>query len=177
MRAYVDESEPGGGLDHTTYVLAAVLVIHDAVHDARSAVEDARPRGMRKLHWREAIDVQRRAWIELLRFAVEVVVIHYDGDPARAERRRRRCLERLVFELETRGVTELVLESRGPKADHGDRRMLDAFRGTGIGRAMRHDHRSGADEPLLALADIACGAHAAGAITGHATAWSVVEIS
>jgi hypothetical protein len=163
MRAYVDESEPGGGLDHTTYLLAAVLLTHGALDDARRDVEAARPPRMRKLHWYEALSTQRVSWLELLRHAVEVLVIRYDGLPARPERRRRRCLERLVHELETRGITELVLESRGPHLDRSDRRMFDAFRTRGLGRALRHEHLRGTDEPLLALADLVCGAHAAGA--------------
>jgi hypothetical protein len=166
MRAYVDESEPGGGRDHSAYLISAVIVGPDARPDARSAVEAVRPTRMRKLHWYEALATQRLSWLELLRYAVEVLVIRYDGLPARPERRRRRCLERLVFELDVRGVRHLVLESRGPHADRNDRRLLDAIRDRGLGRGLRHEHVRGPDEPLLALADIACGAHSAGALTG-----------
>lgn len=160
LHAFVDESEPGGGLDHTTYVLAAVLLLHDALDDARRDVETARPPRMRKLHWYEALTTQRISWLDLLRHAVEVLVIRYDGAPAHPERRRRRCLERLVHALDARGVNELVLESRGPQLDRNDRKVFDAFRNRGLGRALRHRHRRGIDEPLLALADVVCGAHA-----------------
>jgi len=161
--AYVDESEPGGGLDHTVYVLAAVVVADAGADDARAAVLRSTPRRMRKLHWYEGLPAQRISWLDLLRHAVEVVVVRYDGAAARAERRRRRCLERLVWELEQRGVGTLVLESRGPARDRDDRSMFTTLRDRGVGRRLRWAHVRPSDEPLLALADIACGAHGDGA--------------
>jgi len=160
-RAYCDESEPGGGLDHAAYILAAVIV--DDSHSAalRDAIERLRPARMKKLHWYEAIEVQRHTWCGLLGLAVATIVVRYDGSPARAERRRRRCLERLVYELESRAVHHLTLESRGPALDRADRRALDAFRTQGVGRSVVWSHARGDSEPLLALADIACGASAA----------------
>lgn len=160
--AYVDESEPGGGLDHTVYVLAAVVVMDERGDDARAAVRDRTPRRMRKLHWYEALPTQRVSWLDLLRRAVDVIVIRYEGAAARAERRRRHCLERLVWELEHRAVERLVLESRGTVGDAGDRSMFDALRRRGLGRTVRYEHVRGVDEPLTALADLACGAHIAG---------------
>lgn len=161
-RAYVDESEPGGGLDHTSYVLAAVVVVQHQVESARDAVRSATPSRMRKLHWYEALRMQRISWLDLLAVAAAVLVVRYDGAPARAERRRRACLERLVWELETRGVRHVVLESRGTSHDAADRSMLDALRRRGIGRSVRYEHVRGTDEPLVALADLACGAYASG---------------
>ena len=162
MHAYVDESDLCGGRDHTVYVMAAVLVEEANLEATRTAVRDVTPTRMRKLHWYEALGMQRISWLDLLRRAVTVLVVRYDGEAARAERRRRRCLERLVWELEQRGVRRLVLESRGSARDSGDRSMLDALRRRGIGRALRHEHVRGTDEPLVALADLACGAHASG---------------
>ncbi|MFS0731186.1 hypothetical protein ABC270_14075 [Curtobacterium sp. 1P10AnD] len=157
-RAYCDESEPGGGLDHSTYILAAVVVDDSERDSLRRTVERLRPARMRKLHWYEAIEVQRHTWRGLLRLAVATIIVRYDGAPARAERRRRRCLERLVFELESRAVRHVTIESRGPALDRADRRVLDAFRTQGAGRSIVWDHARGDAEPLLALADIACGA-------------------
>ncbi len=161
-RAYVDESEPGGGRDHTAYVLAAVIVCDAECDGIRADIRAATPRRMRKLHWYEGLHAQRVSWLDLLRRAVEIIVVRYDGAAARAERRRRHCLERLVWELDHRGVGGIVLESRGQTHDHRDRSMFDALRRRGVGRAIRHEHVRGADEPLVALADLACGAHAAG---------------
>jgi len=162
QRAYVDESEPGGGRDHTAYVMAAVVINESDAETVRSAVRGVTPTRMRKLHWYEALGSQRISWLELLRRAVAIVVVRYDGAAARAERRRRRCLERLIWELDARGVERLVLESRGKAWDDNDRSMLDALRRRGVGRSMRHEHVRGVDEPLVALADLACGAHVAG---------------
>lgn len=157
--AYVDESEPGGGLDHTVYVLAAVIVANANADDARAAVRRCTPRRMRKLHWYEGLPSQRLSWLDLLLDAIEVVVVRYEGVVARAERRRRRCLERLVWELEQRGVGTIVLESRGPARDRDDRSMFTALRDRGAGSRLRWMHVQPSDEPLLALADVACGAH------------------
>jgi len=164
QRAYVDESEPGGGRDHTAYLVAAVVIAIDAELHARRDVEARRPARMRKLHWYEALPGQRLSWLDLLRHAIEILIIRYDGPPARPERRRRRCLERLVHELDSRGVRHLVFESRGPHADRGDQKILDAIRSRGLGVHLRHEHLRGSEEPLLALADIACGARRAGAL-------------
>lgn len=157
--AYVDESEPGGGLDHTVYLLAAILIDEPAAESARAAVRQATPRRMRKLHWYEALGNQRLIWVELLAYTVAIVVVRYDGAPARTERRRRRCIERLAWELEQRAVSTVVFESRGPARDAGDASMLESLRDRRIDRDLRHEHARGPEEPLLALADIACGAH------------------
>ncbi|MET3636996.1 DUF3800 domain-containing protein [Curtobacterium oceanosedimentum] len=160
--AYVDESEPGGGLAHTVYVMAAVLVADDRTDELRAAVRMTTPERMRKLHWYEALLSQRLTWIGLLAHAISVVVVRYGGAPARAERRRRRCIERLIWELEQRDVPSVVIESRGRARDAGDVSMLESLRDRGVGRSVRYEHVRGVDEPLLALADIACGAHARG---------------
>ena len=162
MRAYVDESEPGGGRDNTAYVLAAVMVSDADAERVRAEIRSATPRRMRKLHWYEALQTQRVSWLDLLRNAIEIIVVRFDGAAARAERRRRHCLDRLVWELEQRGIRRVVLETRGKAGDDGDRSLFDALRRRGVGRALRHEHVRGVDEPLVALADLACGAHVAG---------------
>ncbi|TCU48580.1 DUF3800 domain-containing protein [Curtobacterium sp. PhB146] len=167
MRAYVDESEPGGGRDHTTYVMAAVVITASACEAARLDVRAATPRRMRKLHWYEALPGQRLSWLDLLRHAVSVLVVRYDGAVARTERRRRRCIERLAHELELRQVHQVILETRGPARDADDRAMFDALRDRGIGKELRFEHASPSDEPLLALADVACGGHVAAMPAPH----------
>ncbi|WP_395817131.1 hypothetical protein [Curtobacterium flaccumfaciens] len=167
MRAYVDESEPGGGWDHTAYVLAAVIMRINGEDDAREAVRRATPRRMRKLHWYEALGEQRLSWLDLLRHAVAIVVVRYTGRPARTERRRRRCLERLAWELDQRGVSRVVFESRGPARDAGDASMMESLRGRGLGAELQYEHVRGGVEPLLSLADIACGMHVHGAESEH----------
>ncbi|WP_433953380.1 DUF3800 domain-containing protein [Curtobacterium flaccumfaciens] len=167
MRAYVDESEPGGGRDHTAYVLAAVIISVSISDAARADVRAATPRRMRKLHWYEALPSQRISWLDLLQHAVAVIVVRYDGAVARTERRRRRCIERLVHELELRKVGHVILETRGPARDKDDRAMFDALRDRGVGHGVRFEHLNPSEEPLLALADIACGAHVAGLAGDH----------
>lgn len=175
-RAYVDESEPGGGRDHTAYVMAAAVVDDRHADPARDAVRAATPKRMRKLHWYEATDGQRLTWIGLLVHTAALVVVLYDGAPARAERRRRRCLERLVWELERREVHVLALESRGSARDSSDASVLESLRARGVGHTLRYEHVRGADEPLLGLADTACGAHLHGMIPA-ATPHTVIAVS
>jgi len=49
-------------------------------------------------------------------------------DRSKQERARRCCLERLLFELEQFGVTEIWLESRRATQDRRDMRLIDSAR-------------------------------------------------
>ena len=59
-----------------------------------------------------------------------LVVVRAGAANDRPERRRRKCLERLLHELETKAVDDIVLESRGPADDRRDIEMLNALRGS-----------------------------------------------
>jgi len=92
-----------------------------------------------------------------------VAVLHRGRPSERLERRRRRCLERLLFELISRGIEHVVLEARAPSQNKLDRDMLDALRARRVvGAGLRMEHVLGNAEPLLWLPDLVCGAVSAG---------------
>lgn len=77
----------------------------------------------------------------------------------RPERRRRQCLERMLFELDQLEVATATFESRGTHDDRRDRDMLDVLRARkAITSDLRMDHRRGRDEAMLWAADAVCGA-------------------
>jgi hypothetical protein len=88
------------------------------------------------------------------------LVVIRDGRPdERSERRRRYCLERMLFELESRGVDTATFESRGPADDRRDRNMLDALRARRIvSPRLRMAHMPGPKDPLLWVPDVVYGA-------------------
>ncbi len=156
--AYVDESEPGDRRDPGVYILGAVIVPDRAEDALRAAVQRAKPAGASKLHWTES-DRRHRVSVtdELSRHDWNgLVVVGLHESTTRSERRRRLTLERLLVELPARGVHTAVLESRGP-ADRHDRAHVDALRARRALSGVRIDHKPGAVEPLLWVADTLCG--------------------
>ncbi|HEV8557215.1 MAG TPA: DUF3800 domain-containing protein [Actinophytocola sp.] len=159
--AYADESfheAPSGGF----YVLAAAMFDPAAYETARDAMRDVLGRRRaKKLHWNE-MDAQQRhnaakavAGID----SFHVVTVGVPMPVKRQERARAKCLDRLVHELHSYGVTHLMIESR---TDQLDRRDVAT-----VTRARRHlskdalfqvDHQAGADEPLFWAADVVAGA-------------------
>ncbi|GAB3266046.1 hypothetical protein GCM10027456_50000 [Kineosporia babensis] len=85
-------------------------------------------KGQRKLHWRDEQDKRRLMISETVAaLPIEALVVVRHSDPGESmERRRRKCMEHLLQELD--GCDELILESRGPADDRRDRTHLDALR-------------------------------------------------
>lgn len=104
--------------------MAAALVPNDVQAEARAQMSGLRRSGRTKAHWHDArTRSEKRTLVDAV---VEIpirtlVVVRVDDPDMRIERRRRLCLERLLFELQQRGIAEVVAESRGP----GDRHDLD----------------------------------------------------
>ena len=97
--------------------------------------------------------------------------------PRRQERARRKCIERLLAELATRGIANIVFERRHDELDARDRALVAALkRQRSLPAAVRTSWQAAADEPLLWLPDIAAGA-AALAETGDATYWSDLTVA
>ena len=107
MHAWVDESVhldvvPGG-----IYVLAATVGEAGAALDGirgtlRSLIVGPQPR----LHWHsELVSTRTRIVATIAELPLEHLVVVREGvDPKRQERARRKCLERLLFELSEGGV-------------------------------------------------------------------------
>ncbi|MBA8827799.1 hypothetical protein FHX42_005206 [Saccharopolyspora lacisalsi] len=160
--AYVDESEPARHDDPGVYLLAAALVEQAQHESLTTAVRSWCLPGQRKLHWHNE-SAERRAQLAtaVAEFDVlHLVVVRLGGlDGERSERRRRLCLQRLLAELEQTGIDHVVLEARQRKQNLADQQLLAAMRAQKrLTSALRMDHVSGPNEPVLALADIVCGA-------------------
>lgn len=161
MRAWVDES----GSDHTrdpgTYVLAAAISRPPTEATIREQLQRLRLPGQIKLHWRDE-DPARRLAITHTVAACDIdhlVIVRIGADHERTERRRRKCLERLLHELEARNIIDVVLESRGGADDRRDIQMLNALRGQHyLSSGIRLTHVVGRYEPMLWIPDAVCGA-------------------
>ncbi|WP_148043306.1 DUF3800 domain-containing protein [Flexivirga caeni] len=161
--AWLDESGSNSALDPNTYMLAAAICRAENVETARAAMSEASLKGQRKIHWRDDNDKRHRAVIEVVAgLQVEHLVVVRSRPTNSAdspERRRRKCLERILFELTSMDVGHAIMESRGPADDRRDRAMLDHLRRTrALPATIRLDHAPGPSDPMLWIADAVCGA-------------------
>ena len=172
LLAWVDESGSSGLRDPGTYLLAAAVSDSDAEDEGRDRMQALLLPGQVKVHWRDESE-RRRAQIvgAVAGLSLEhVVVVRSGATGERPERRRRKCMERLLYELEQRGVDDVVLESRGPDDDQRDVEMVNALRGQKrLSPQVRLSHRVGRNEPMLWIPDAVCGAVVAarGGVSGH----------
>jgi hypothetical protein len=168
--AYVDESlRVSSGL----YILAAVIVADQDADQHRAALRELLYRRQARLHWRDESSRRRRQLVAAVSGLdlAGVVVIAAGMTPARQERARRKCIDRLLTELVSRGIASVVFERRHRELDARDRGMVTALRRQkALPAAFAAAWQSPADEPLLWLADIAAGA-AALAETGDHGYW------
>jgi hypothetical protein len=169
--AYVDESLriPNG-----LYVLAAVIIADADASQHRETLRRLLYRGQARLHWRDESSRRRG---QLISTVCELrhtgaVVIATGMTPRRQERARRKCIDRLLTELTSRGIARVVFERRQPELDARDHAMLAALRRRqSIPAYFQAAWHAAQAEPLLWLADIAAGA-ASLAATGDDTYWS-----
>lgn len=159
--AFLDESGSDSRRDPGAYIVSAVVLDAADVEEVREAMTVLRLPGQRKLHWRDEDDDRRLTIVKTLsQLPIEHYVAVHDGHAAEpSERRRRLAMERLLFELDQMGATEVIMESRGPKDDRRDRNHLDQLRAAQtVGSAVRMNHAKGPVEPGLWTADATCGA-------------------
>lgn len=108
LHAFVDESFAGD------YIVAAAVVPADDVKAARLAVRRLLKPGQARIHFKKESDARRAqilSGLEALDLTVRVYVAENGHDA------RNVCLERMVPDLATLGVTRLVLERNDPLAD------------------------------------------------------------
>ena len=157
--AFLDESQSHHDLDPDTYVLAASVCAPAMLEPARDVVSGLRLKGQRKLHWRDESDPRRRLIIRTIaEIPLEHVIVVRDGQAGeRPERRRRQCMERMLYELDHLAVATATFESRGRPDDRRDRAMLDAMRARKmVNSELRITHQRGDQEALLWVADALC---------------------
>lgn len=161
--AFVDEATATLGDQPDTYLLAAVICAAHSVDDLAARMASLKPPSARKLHWRE---LPRRSGLREAAIAAlnnleiaSVVVVRHDASNERMERRRRLCMERLVIELDARGVEQIVAESRGPADDRRDVEHFVAMASRGVeGSRIRISHEAGPANAALWAADVIAGA-------------------
>lgn len=146
-----------------SYSLAASIVPAGRLASVRAAVTAKTPGNRSKLHWHDAETAGRRLQLAEMVAGLDavehVVVVLATRAAERPERRRRRCLGRLLPEPHDLGVGLVTAEAREPKQNQRDRQFLDGLRAQGrVPASLRLDHRPGPAEPALAVADIVAGA-------------------
>ena len=156
--AYVDESgrTSGGG----RYVMAAVVVPPERAEAVRAALRDALPSGLHRYHWHHERAASRLAMAARVRdLGLDAVVVTTAPvEPRRTERARRRCLLRLLWELDQREERQVVFESRRA-GDADDRRAVAvAERAAHVRAPVRYAFLAPTEEPLLWLPDCVAGA-------------------
>jgi hypothetical protein len=160
MLAYLDESGSDSKKDPDTYLLVAALCSDLIVDPTRASLSSLRLKGQLKLHWRDESAGRPKKIASLVAgLPVEHLVVVYNAHPGeKIERRRRRCLERILFELDQRQTTIAVFESRGPADDRRDRELMTTLRTKGaVSAALRMEHVPGPAEPMLWIPDSICG--------------------
>lgn len=110
--AFIDESMRADGKG---VVLAAVCVDAGAAGDARRAMHELLLGRQARIHFHDEGHVRRMAILETvarLHLPAIVAAAVSPVEPRAFERARRKCIERLAYEVPQRGVTALLLESR-----------------------------------------------------------------
>lgn len=160
-RAYIDESEVTPRSGEAAYVIAATFIAEADRDDVRERMIRLKPSHLKKLHWYEEPPPRRAKLVaEVAGFeALHQVVVRWCGVDESTERRRRLCLEVLLRELDTAGITQATIEARESKQNQRERLWVNDLRSARrISRRIRVDHVAGPAEPLLWIPDVVAGA-------------------
>lgn len=166
LHAWVDESihDPGSQAGKSyvgMYVMAAVIADPTCCEGPRGMLRELVPRGAGRLHWRGESEPQRRKIIAAIAACdmVHAVVVGVEMRAGQQERARRKCMQRLLFQLEAVGVSQVWLESRTESLNRRDMRLVEQLRGERtISRAIRVDVALPSVEPMLWVPDAVAGA-------------------
>lgn len=164
MIAFGDESGSVASIDPGAYIFAGILLAPSRVGRARDAITALRRPTEKKVHWRDDADKRHVEVIQCIAaLPIHGLVVARVGPLSdRAERRRRKCLEAFLNELQNLGCRELTLESRGQHLDRNDMDLLNGLRAQKrLSSGLRVAHRGGPTEPLLWIADAVAGAYVA----------------
>lgn len=160
MRGFIDESSAVRSGTRQEYLVGAAVVPPGDCEDIRAELKPLLLPGQIKVHWTDESEKRRQTIVDAIigLGAMNFVVTHVSERSNKTERFRRKCMERLYFELGAADVWDLTLESRTPPQDKGDRRHIVALQGQGYDRRIRISHARGGDEPLLWIPDALLGA-------------------
>jgi len=152
--------------NHSLYVIAAAVIAaenHDLARDLMRPLlrPPLAPSSAIKLHYRDLSPTGRRKAAETVSGieATHLVVVGVPVNPRKQERARRKCLERLLIELDAWDVEQLLLETRIQTQNRLDIKLVSAVHAKRyISRRLWVDHRLPSTEPLLWIPDIVAGA-------------------
>ena len=160
--AWGDESVRRTGVPSPMYLMGA-CVCDDTENATRQRLSLLKPKGAKKLHWRDMRPPLRGKVIDamdLMNLDHVIVAAVPMNRWNTAERARRKCLERLLPLLETEyGVGTLVLERREASQDRNDIRFIDGLRSRGFIGTIRVELRAGETDARLWLPDQLLGAY------------------
>lgn len=158
--AYLDESEPA--VEPPSAFVAAATIIHETDRDPiRSEVAALRGQHQKKLHWYDEPAFRRDKLVGAVAgyTALHQVVVRHCGPDEKPERRRRKCLQQLLLDLQDAGVAMLVMEARQEAQNIRELHWFNGLRSQRIITSpMKLTHIKGPAEPLLALPDLVAGA-------------------
>ncbi|WP_432932008.1 hypothetical protein ACQPZZ_13345 [Microbispora sp. CA-135349] len=164
-------------VDEGLYVLAAVIVPAGRAAEHRAVLRDLLLAKQPRLHWR---DEGRKRRLEIARAIAALslttaIVIGTGLLPAKQRRARRKCLERLLWQLALHGVRQVVMERRNTEGDKEDLDLVNALRAQ---QALPHDMNVEWGDPLIEellwLPDVVAGT-VARAEAGDDTFWSLLR--
>lgn len=141
--------------------LMAACVLNDESDSVIAKLTKLKPKGAKKLHWRDMGQKMQKESLGIIG-AIEhrmTVIATCPLNEDKQERARKKCLEALLTHLETAGVQNLVLESRGKNADKKDIECLFYLRRSGAISTIDLTHAEGCKERNLCIADQILGAY------------------
>lgn len=183
LHAWVDESMRAArdGKDGL-YLLAAVVADPGECDAVREGLVSLLLRGALRLHWRDETEMRRCKIAALIgsHDLAHVVVVGAPINHRRQERARAQCLERLLYELDQLGVSDVWLETRHSALNERDLRLVEALRGKrSVSLGIRVEFARPKEEPMLWVPDAVAGAvnaAASGADTGALEGFGEIEM-
>lgn len=172
-RAWIDESVHVSGPGPGFYVLAASIADPTSSDTHRAVLRKLVVGPTGRLHWNaETMPTRRRIAATIARLDLTHLAVVAPIEGRKQERARRKCLERLLYQLDQQAVLRVWLESRQKSQDRRDQSMVAALHGSGgISPRFSTSFARPLDEPMLWIPDAIAGMTTADERTGT-TAWS-----
>ncbi|GAA4795715.1 hypothetical protein [Corynebacterium canis] len=158
--AYGDESSVLRSPESQEYLICATILERAQFEQLRNQLLPLLLPGQIKLHRTDESAPRRRSIVKTISEieSIQVIVTNSSEKSKKTERYRRKCLERLYYELVELKVYHLTLESRQEAQNRKDIKHLAALQSSGVYRGLRISHARGGDDPLLWIPDVVLGA-------------------
>ena len=141
------------------YLLGATILPNDC-NELLSKLHGIKPKGAAKLHWRDLGASAQKKSLDAIADAVPATTI-VTASPligSKQERARRKCLERMLIELERKNLNKLVLETRDYVEDKRDVDFLYYLQRSKIVSHISLTHVKSIEEPRIDIPDQILGA-------------------